>query len=380
MKKILFIAIVFFTATSYVTTPSPIWADQGNGTYTINVSPYSTVVVTDPTASYPEIKSTLNKKSAKVNPEIFSFIISGHFHGGSASESGMPAASLMANLDTINAMKPAFVMSLGDLFLNVERDHKNYERYLFAKLKSPLFNAVGNHDIDNELYKKRYGKTFQSFNIGVNRFIILDSELDNGDIEGEQLQFLKTQLKKTDTLKNIFIFMHRTLWAEENEELAPLFNDNTKSAMSSNFDSEILPLIEKTSANSRVYLFSGSLGSAPASFFYHKYSKNITYIATAIRDLPRDAILIAHVNGAEIMFETFSLNSNPVLALNKYTVDYWKKNKPLPKPFNWRLVPLYIYQMITHRYFWYGIGYVTIGVIFICLIIRRRKKKRERKN
>lgn len=324
--------------------------------------------------------STINGKPIIVNTDHFKFMVSGHFHGSSSSASGMPAASLMANLDTLNSLNLAFTICLGDLFLNVEKDYKNYEKYLFKKLNSPLFNAVGNHDIDNELYEKRYGKTYQYFDIGVNRFIILNTELNNGNIVGKQLDLLKEALQNNKRVKNIFIFMHRTLWADDYENLAELFPDNTKSATATNYQHEIYPLIIKASNNSKVFLFSGSIGGqAPASFLYHKLDNNITCIATAIRDLPRDAILVVSLNEADVDFNTISLNSTKVLPLQKYTVAWWKKNKVKKKPFNWRLVPLYIYQMVTHRYFWYGIGCVLI-VVFSIYLIKKIRKKRGKKD
>lgn len=321
--------------------------------------------------------STINNKAIIAYPNHFKFMVSGHFHGSSSSVSGMPASTLLANIDTLNSLNLAFTVCLGDLFLNVESDYRNYEKFLFKKLSMPLFNAVGNHDVDNDLYKKRYGKTFEYFDIGTSRFIILDTELDNGDIVGDQFSMLKKALGGVSD--NVFIFMHRTLWADDDQKLSNLFPDNTRSATSTNFRNEVMPLIEKISKNSKIYLFSGSIGgTAPASFLYHKLNSNIIAIATAIRDLPRDAVLVISLNDSEVDFETMSLNTNKVLPLQEYTVSWWKKNKVMDKPFNWRLIPLYVYQMITHRYFWYGVGYILV-VMFSIILFKKVRIKREAK-
>jgi len=104
---------------------------------------------------------------AKLNDSVsdYSFIVSGHFHGQSNNGSTFPAATVLSSIDTLNNIQPAFLMSLGDLFLDVDDvylDH--YKSSLFSKIKFPLFNTVGNHDISNgNRYEKEYGKTFFSF-------------------------------------------------------------------------------------------------------------------------------------------------------------------------------------------------------------------------
>lgn len=325
--------------------------------------------------------SSINNKCVKTDFKKIKFLVSGHFHGSSNNNSGLPAASLLANLDTLNSLNAAFAVCLGDLFLNVEKDYKNFEKYLFKKINFPLFNAVGNHDVDNDLYEKRYSETYESFDIGANRFIVLNTELNNGDIKGEQLSFLKNNLANNKKIANIFIFMHRTLWAEDDERLSKLFPDNTKSSTSTNFQSEVLPLIKKASKKSEIYLFSGSIGGqSPASFLYHRYAKGITYIATAIRDLPRDAVLIVNIIDDKVIFSTLSLNQNKVLPLEEYTVEWWEKHGFKTKPFNWRLVPLYIWQMITHRYFWYGIAYVLSFILIIYFYKYLKNKRKREKN
>ena len=76
----------------------------------------------------------------------YRLVISGHFHGSSGNRSGYPAATLLANLDTIAALAPNVLLSTGDLFLDAEADLPRYRKALFQRLPVPLFNAPGNHD------------------------------------------------------------------------------------------------------------------------------------------------------------------------------------------------------------------------------------------
>ncbi|MBA3284467.1 MAG: metallophosphoesterase, partial [Nitrosopumilus sp.] len=164
-----------------------------------------------------QVISPFNKIEIKDTLDSYTFIVSGHFHGASTNASTFPSSSLLANIDTLNALKPQFLMSLGDLFVDVNDTYiKNYQNSLFDKIKTPLFNAVGNHDISNgNIYEKVFGKTFFSFEYGSELYIVLNTELNDGSISGEQLDFLKKVLfgSVSDNKKNIFIFSHRPIWS-----------------------------------------------------------------------------------------------------------------------------------------------------------------------
>ncbi len=316
-------------------------------------------------------ESPFNKRSIQVqDDQNFKFIVSGHFHGDSKNVSGFPAATLLGNLDEINSKDAAFMMSLGDLFLSLKKDVKNYDRVLFSKLDMPLFNAVGNHDIEEDNYKSKFGKTYFWFTVGDNVMIVLDTELDNGDIEDAQLKMLKKALKQP--AKNYFVFAHRPIWSEYHEELEDVFKGNTSSG--TNFGDEIYPLLKK--ATGQVYMFGGSIGGeAPVSFFYHKKGKNVHYIANAIRNLPRDGMLLVEVLNGEVKFTPFSLTGQNLKSLESYNLNYWDTHDA-DQGFNWRLLPLYIFQMLQSWHFWVGVVLTVLGGLFILWIRKRRRLKK----
>jgi hypothetical protein len=323
------------------------------------------------------LKSPLTKSVkllSDTNVIPYSFFVSGHWHGSSTNQSGFPASTILANIEKINNDSAWFLVSTGDIFLDVRKDIPNYETYLFNKLEKPLYNAVGNHDISGSIYEEKFGSTSSSFFIESELYIILNTECNDGSIKGEQLKFFEDALSKHATeetpIKNIFIFSHRPIWAEENEELKNLFVDNTKSEFGNNFESEILPLLIKYTKKSSIYWFSGSLGgNAPASFFYYKDKNNITYIQSAIRDLPRDGLLKVKVSHGQVSFETVSLTSQQMPKLEDCGLNLWKN--PPAESFNYRLIPLYTKQMVFHRYFWYGAS-ITLFVTVIVFFLRRR--------
>jgi len=321
------------------------------------------------------LPSAFNEQSIQVDSSgNYAFIVSGHFHGSGTNRTGYPTNSLLANLDWINKSESNFVICLGDLFLDVSHDIPFYEKSFFSKLNLPLYNAVGNHDLTDQIYQDHFGKTYYYFEINGDTHIILDTELDDGSIEGEQLKLLQDlNLKfKSESPKNIFIYSHRTIWSKHYSELDGLFGDNTQSVLGNNFKTAVQPLLNTWVANSNVYWFSGSLGNAPASFFHFKDDQSIIYIATAIRGLQRDAVLKVSVSNGKPEFTTKSFTGQELQSLEAYNVEFWKTKNGV-EPFNFRLVPYYLKSMLSHRYFWYGVIF-TILIVLTGIILKRMRK------
>jgi len=329
---------------------------------------------------FAQIVSPFNKLSINDSVNEYSFIVSGHFHGQSNNASTYPAATVLAGIDTLNSLHPNFLMSLGDLFMDVDDIYlQHYQTSLFNKLKIPLFNAVGNHDVSNgNRYEKEFGNSYFSFQVASELFIVLNTELNDGSIKGEQFSFLETVLKdaRTNTsIKNIFVFSHRPVWAERVDKYSKLFLENTRSAIgSNNFLDEILPLFTTLKGKNIVWM-SGSMGGGPASFFYDKNDDlGITFIQTAIRDTPRDAMLKVNVKNGQIAYEGISLTSQTLNPIEQYTIDYWLKDTKPEQEFNIRLIPYLTKQMLLHRYFWYGV----LGCLFFIISIRYILKKKNK--
>jgi len=319
--------------------------------------------------------SPFNQKAIHIDSTgDYSFIVSGHFHGSSTNLTGLPINTILAHLDWINESDNCMLISLGDLFLDVSNDIPQYEESFFSKLKKPMFNAVGNHDLTGTIYQDNFGETFFYWQINSDIHVVLDTELENGSLDGAQKKILEkvNELTKNGSISNVFIYSHRTIWAKTYSELDLLFHDNTQSVLGNNFESDVLPLLNEMNTNSNVYWFSGSIGDAPASFFQFKDQNNIQYIATAIRGLPRDAVLIVNVTQkGEVSFKTKSFTNQKLLDFEDYNVEFWNKNVGKKRPFNYRLIPLYIKQNILNPTFWYGF---TIMLLISLLFYWRRKK------
>ena len=324
-------------------------------------------------------ESAFNNQSIDLDSSgNYSFIVSGHFHGSGTNQTGYPTQTILASLDWINTSESNFLVCLGDLFLDVSNDIPFYKTSFFSKLELPLYNTVGNHDLTDDIYQKNYGDTYFLIEIGGDVHLFLDTELSDGSIKDEQLNLLKSVQEKVlnHSVKNVFIYSHRTIWAKHYNDLDRLFKDNTQATLGNNFSDEVQPLLKEISNKANVYWFSGSLGNAPASFFNFKDEHGVTYIATAIRGLKRDALLTVRVIDGKPTFETKSLTGEELMPFESYNIEFWN-DKIGEKPFNYRLIPYYIKSMFLHRYFWYGIM-STIGLGLVLAFFRKRRRSKKK--
>lgn len=301
----------------------------------------------------------------------YRLLFGGHFHGASTNRSGFPASTILAGIDTINALRANALFSTGDLFLDADADGERYMNSLFRKLEVALYNAPGNHDVEGRSYVPTYGPTYGRLDLGVDRVLWLDTERDNGDILSDQLEFFRQSLRDFRG-SNIFIVAHRPLWAEGDSPYSPLFPDNTRSLLVTNYDTEVYPLLVKAAEKAKVFWISGSMaGRAPASIFFQEHAPNITYIQCAIRDVPRDALLVADVRDGVVQWHGVSLTGQSLKPVQEYDAAWWGRTMPKGEPFDPRLIPMYVQQALTSADFWYGLISGLVLLFFVRRLLRR---------
>jgi hypothetical protein len=299
----------------------------------------------------------------------YRILIGGHFHGESTNRSGYPASTLLANLDTINALGANLFLSTGDLFMDPVKDMPRYQRSLFSKLKMPLFNAPGNHDRTTSRVRP---EMHSGIKLNADHILILDLEGTDGALDSGGMARLKRYFYGTESTflpLHVFIISHRPIWAEDDPQYSSLFEGNTRSLTGTNFKKEVYPLLEKIAEHAHVYWISGSMGGfAPSSIFFQQHAKNITYIQCAIRDEPRDALLIADVSPDTVIWSALSLTGQKLLAPEKYDAAWWREHLKNHKPgFNWRLLPYLIKTTVLRREFWWGM----LGGALALMLLRR---------
>ena len=119
--------------------------------------------------------------------------MAGHLYGQPYEGTILPTTSFLLNIDKINNDKQAKMMIfLGDIVCTESTYAFNlFQETVADKMGVPIYNAVGNHDLNynqaSPLYLDLYGKeTFYFFDLGMSRFIFLDTELDRGNISGKR--------------------------------------------------------------------------------------------------------------------------------------------------------------------------------------------------
>lgn len=305
----------------------------------------------------------------------YRMLFSGHFYGGSHSRSGYPAATVIANVDTLNALGAGLMLLTGDLFVEPARDARRHKAALYDRLSMPVYNAVGNHDLTGGRYEELFGATFMAFDRGPDRIIILDTERDNSRILGPQLSLLEEAAADAEAgrLRHIFIVSHRPVWAEDDRAMNILFRHNTRSMMGTNFERDVAPLLDRMRSKATVYWVSGSMGGyAPASVFHHEEAQGLFFLQTAIRDEPRDAVLLADVGEEGVHWQLLSLTGSKVGAVEDYDAAYWRKHMgSVGEGFNWRLLPLHVRNTVTHRAFWLGGAFALLVMLLLRHLLRR---------
>lgn len=296
-------------------------------------------------------------------------IIGGHFHGESTNRSGYPASTVLANLDTIHTLGAHLFLSTGDLYMDARADSARYARSLFRKLQVPFFNAPGNHDA------RLRGTDHIVLRTGSDHVLVFDTESRDGSLSSEQLEVLRAigdPLTDQPTTR-VFILCHRPVWAEGDPAYSDLFIDNTRSALGTNFKKEVYPIIQRIAERAHVYWISGSLGGqAPSSIFFQEHAPNITYIQCAVRDEPRDALLIADVFPDRVDWSALSLTGQQLQRPETYDAAWWRTQRSSGgEDFNWRLLPYLVKKTVLRSEFWWGAAFSLLLLGLVRRLLRR---------
>ncbi len=140
-------------------------------------------------------------------------------------------------IDSVNKLKPDFVITGGDLVMDAlgvkyNRADSLYHLYkeVSGSFEMPVYNTMGNHEIfgiydqrgtlthhpeyGEKMFEKRIGKRYYSFDHKGWHFIILDGIEDTGEgsyigfIDDVQMKWIKADLEKVDSTTPIAISTH----------------------------------------------------------------------------------------------------------------------------------------------------------------------------
>ena len=258
-------------------------------------------------------------ETLEVSPISHSFFIAGHTYGspGVDNEGLHPAFKHKFNLIQ-NDGSVDFGILTGDIVITGTEQNWNEVDVDLNELGLPVYFAAGNHDMtDRALFESRYGQTYYSFVHQSDLFIVLDPNIDEWNISGDQLQFLQGVLNdEVQNINNIFVFFHQLLWWEPNNIYQNVsLNSLAGRADTINFWNEIEPLFNGLSKP--VHMFAGDVGAfnTGSEFMYHKYD-NITLIASGMGGNVRDNFIIIDVHeDASVSYRLIALNASNDFAL-----------------------------------------------------------------
>jgi len=266
-----------------------------------------------------------SSQQADKNPLDYSFFAAGHVYGypGESEDNIGVHPPFKEKLDLIkNDTSMAFGVFTGDIVYNgaLEKEWDELDSDI-VRMNKTVYFAPGNHDIANSkkraVFERRYGPSYRSFTHNKDLFIILDPNLNQWNISGEQLTWLQNEIEtKAKTSRNIFVFFHQLLWwGKENQYKGYAPNSPSGRAEEINFFTEVHPLFE--AIDNEVVMFAGDTGVYERGFMYSK-TQNITFIASGMGGREQDNFIVSRVNkDGSLNFELISLNGETTDALGK---------------------------------------------------------------
>ena len=248
----------------------------------------------------------------------YSFFVAGHVYGSpGTSERGLykPFLVELLKLDSVHY---SFGVLTGDVVQNSTQEEWDILESDLDYLGVDIHFSLGNHDYKKpKLIKRKFKKTFYCFYRENDLHIILDPNLDEWNISGNQLEFLKETIKNNSELAdNIFVYSHQLLWwAPDNKYHKIRINSPEGRATKINFWDEVAPLFRQLSIP--VYMFAGDIGAAEwADDYSFDLDENIRFISSGMGEGKGDNFLNVKVlETKEVVIELISIPSGKRIIL-----------------------------------------------------------------
>lgn len=232
--------------------------------------------------------------------QTYSFFIGGHVYG-SVTDTALglypPLIDLFPALNEDSTMWCGFFN--GDIVQKSTPEAWQQVEGDISQLNFPVHFIPGNHDVrGSAYYAENYGPTYSAFTYQNDLFILLDGNLDQWNIKGNQFRFLEETLAENAEVDNVFILVHQII----HYDYFPIQpNSETGKADELSFEAEVLPLLKNTKKS--VYIFTGDVGGLPWVDSYTFGEKDgITFVASGMGSGKADNLLIVTVNEKKEVF------------------------------------------------------------------------------
>ncbi|MBN1639709.1 MAG: metallophosphoesterase [Anaerolineae bacterium] len=239
----------------------------------------------------------------------YTFFVAGHTYGVPGIDNAGVHPRFRAWFPAINSRGADLGVLTGDIVIcGTVKDWDDVDRDL-ASLSMPVYFAVGNHDMsDRDLYTRRYGPTYYAFRHMADLFIVLDGELDQGKITGDQLAFLERTLAAEGT-RNVFVFVHKLVWVIDGtpyEGLKASLNARNGYDFHGNYWRDVHPLLR--GIDSSVYVFAGDVGVTWAMPLFYQQEGNVRLVASGMGGAQEENYLLIDVGPRGVQIEAQRLD------------------------------------------------------------------------
>ena len=280
-----------------------------------------TVLVNENSSVFQESVSRLRKNfdegACGSKDQGYSFFVAGHVYGKPDVKYNGIYEPFKSNSDLNNCVFMPLGFLLGDTVVEASNHEFNILKNDIKSIgnKTNIYISPGNHDVGTgpynakrDIYVKNFGETFKYFKYTNDLFILLDANLNNWNIIGDQLQMLKSLNSGENEYDNVFIFSHQVIWIDtENKKFSGLImNSESGKAEKLNFWNEVFPVINDI--GEKVFLFAGDVGAFDnKSEFFYDNILGVDFFATGMGGGKRDNFLLLHVNHGKVDIELVQL-------------------------------------------------------------------------
>ncbi len=259
-------------------------------------------------------------RKGKEPESAYSFFVADHIYVNTSDSLGFHPPFLK-EIDSIRAYPHiAFGVLTGDIVVVSDNEHWQAIDNDIDRLGMPVYLVPGNHDVypNDSLFKKRYGdpehnnKTYRYFLYRNDLIVLLDGNLDDWSITGDQLAMLKEALDSNrGRVDHVFIFVHQLIWWDEHTVFKKIVHNwPPYTPDTTNYWGTLEPMFQNYP--SPVYLFAGDLGifeHTTPYMYYHDH--NVTYVASGMGSEINDNYIIVtvHSNG-DVDFDLIALQGD----------------------------------------------------------------------
>ena len=196
----------------------------------------------------------------------------------------------------VNHENSLFSIDVGDLAEDGEKEKFRFFINQIKKFQKPFLTAIGNHGLregGRNNYYQFFGPFYYSFTIGQSYFIILD-DANETNLDPWQLNWLKSELQKSQKYQYRFVFMHVPLYdprdANSIIKISHCLHDKKFAHQLNNlFDQYKVTMIFSSHIHSYFrgywgktpYIITGGAGAElagtdPSHYFYHYIKVNVS--------------------------------------------------------------------------------------------------------